>query len=133
MVKKTFLSIVVPCYNEEKNIRLGALNKISDYLAAVDFSWQVLIVDDGSQDNTVTLIKKFIEKNPRFRLIRKLHQGKARTVTAGILKAQGKYILFMDLDQAAPLSEVEKFLPYFKKDTMLLLALETKKEKARLF
>lgn len=115
MSKKTYLSIIIPCYNEEKNIRLGALTKVFDYLSNCDFSWEVVIVDDGSQDYTVELTEEFIQKHPDFRLVKNSHQGKARTVISGILKAEGKFALFTDLDQATPLSELDKMIPWLKK------------------
>jgi dolichyl-phosphate beta-glucosyltransferase len=114
-INKPYLSIVIPCYNEEKNIRLGALTKVNEYLKNRKYSWEVLIVDDGSDDQSADLVEKFIKNRPRFSLIRNSHQGKAGTVISGINKAIGKYILFTDLDQATPLSEVEKFLPWLEK------------------
>lgn len=113
-VRKPYLSVVIPCYNEEKNIRLGALNKVNNYLNSQKFDWEVLIVNDGSDDNSTDLVKDFIARKPRYKLINNTHQGKARTVTAGIMKAKGKYVLFTDLDQATPLSEFNKFMPWLE-------------------
>lgn len=115
MREKPYLSVVVPCYNEEKNIRLGTLTKVYDYLSTKDFTWEVIVVDDGSVDNTIELIEEFLATHPGFRLVKNSHQGKARTVTSGILKAKGKYVLFTDLDQATPLPELEKMLPWLEK------------------
>ena len=112
--KVSHLSVVIPCYNEEQNIRFGALEKVNNYLQKQTLSWEVLIVDDGSQDATAELVRKYIKNKPKFKLIERVHQGKARTVVTGVLRAQGEYVLFSDLDGATPLSEIEKFLPYFK-------------------
>lgn len=109
------LSVVIPCYNEEQNIRLGALDKVAHYMEKQKYAWEVLIVDDGSNDESRKLIKKITSEDKRFRLIENPHQGKAGTVITGMLSATGDYILFTDLDQAAPLSEVEKLLPWFEK------------------
>jgi len=115
MRKKLFLSVVVPCYNEEKNLRLGALEKVADYLKKQKYSWEVLVVDDGSTDKSVSLVEKFIAEHPNFSLIKNPHQGKAATVITGMLMTSGRYVLFTDLDQATPISEIEKVLPWLKR------------------
>src|SRR3989344_4801643 len=114
-MKKIFLSIVIPAYNEEKNIRLGALDKVARYLDTQSYEWEVIIVDDGSSDETTKLIEEFIDHNIRFQIIKNPHQGKAATVMTGIFAAVGIIVLFTDLDQATPLHESEKLLPWFKK------------------
>jgi dolichyl-phosphate beta-glucosyltransferase len=110
------LSIVIPCYNEEQNIRLGALDKVALYLEKQKFSQEVLIVDDGSTDKSRELIKKFTKTNKQFHLIENQHQGKAATVVSGIMIAKGANILFADLDQATPIDQLEKLLPWLEKD-----------------
>src|SRR3989344_2970286 len=106
------LSVVIPCYNEEQNIRLGALDKVARYLEKQPLVWEVLIVDDGSTDASKDLIKQFVGGNSHFRLIENTHQGKAGTVVTGMLAATGARILFTDLDQATPIDQVEKLLPW---------------------
>ena len=110
---KTLLSVVIPAYNEETNIRLGALDMVVRYLEAQTYEWEVILVDDGSADNTALLISDAIGRNPHFRLIKNPHQGKAATIITGMAKANGTIVLFTDLDQATPLKEVEKLLPWF--------------------
>ncbi len=112
---RPYLSVVIPCYNEEQNIRLGSLDKVAHYLEKQPFTWEVLIIDDGSTDESVKLINKFVLHNHRFKLIPNHHQGKAGTVVFGMLKAAGGYVLFTDLDQATPLDQVEKLFPWVKK------------------
>lgn len=115
MKQKLFLSIVIPAYNEEINIRLGALDKVTRYLEKQHFTWEGIFVNDGSNDATGTLLEQFVKQNKGFRLLNNPHQGKAATVISGMLAAEGEIVLFSDLDQATPLSEVEKLLPYFEK------------------
>lgn len=112
---KPFLSVVIPAYNEETNIRLGALEKVARFMDGLSYSWEVLLVDDGSADGTKGLLEEFALVNHGFRVIRSTHQGKALTVVAGVLAAKGGIVLFTDLDQATPIGEVEKLLPWFKK------------------
>ncbi len=116
-----FISVIIPCYNEEQNIRLGALDKVARYLERQKFRWEVLIVDDGSTDQSLELIKKFVTSNRGFKLIAASHQGKASTVVSGIQKALGEFILFTDLDQATPLDQVEKLLPWFNKGFTIVI------------
>lgn len=107
------LTIVIPAYNEETNIRLGALEKVIRYLEKATFTWEVIIVNDGSTDGTKNLLEDFVKGNKGFRIIHNQHQGKAYTVVSGMLGAQGEIVLFTDLDQATPLKEVEKLIPWF--------------------
>ena len=114
-MKPLYLSVIIPAYNEETNIRLGALEKVARYLEDQSYTWEVLVVDDGSKDASVTLIEEFVGQNPKFLMIKNPHQGKAATVITGILEATGDIILFSDLDQATPLNELENVLPWFEK------------------
>ncbi len=113
MMKPLKLSIVIPAYNEETNIRLGALDKVSRYLDQQTFSWEALIVDDGSGDGTPELLDAFAKANKRFSVIHNPHQGKAATVITGVMAAAGDIVLFTDLDQATPITELAQILPWF--------------------
>ena len=108
-----FLSVVIPSYNEETNIRLGSLDKVSRYLERQSFAWEALLVDDGSTDGSPKLLDDFAWVNPGFSVFHNPHRGKAGTVISGMLKARGSIVLFSDLDQATPISELEKILPWF--------------------
>jgi dolichyl-phosphate beta-glucosyltransferase len=111
---KPFLSVVIPAYNEEYNLRTGVLDSVYDYLLETNYQWEILFVDDGSTDNTVVLAERFANRHKNFTLLKEPHRGKAGTVTAGILKAKGEVILFTDTDQATPIDQIEKVLPKFK-------------------
>ena len=123
------LSIIIPCYNEERNIRLGALEAVASYLAKKKFSYEVIIIDDGSVDESRLLIKKFISHHPKFRLIHKKHQGKAAAVIAGLLAAKNKYVFFTDLDQATPINQIEVILPWFDKGYDVVIGSRNRKRK----
>lgn len=113
------LSVIIPAYNEEKNLREGALDKVKDFFAEEGefFDYEIIVVDDGSTDATKEIIKKeYLPYYPQIRLIENPHGGKANTVMTGMLKAQGDIILFTDMDQATPINQVLKFTPKFLKD-----------------
>jgi glycosyltransferase involved in cell wall biosynthesis len=111
-VSDIYLSVVVPSYNEMTNLRKGVLNKVEHFLGKQKYGWEVIIVDDGSTDGSIEFVEKFIKDIPRFKLIKNLHLGKAGAVTRGMLSAKGQYALFMDMDQATPIEEVSKLLPF---------------------
>lgn len=108
------LSIIIPAYNEENNLKRGVLEEVGNYLVSKRFVFEVIIVDDGSSDRSVELIKKFILKNKDFRLIQNQHGGKAYAVITGMQEASGDIVLFTDMDQATPINQIEKFLPKFE-------------------
>jgi glycosyltransferase involved in cell wall biosynthesis len=114
-VKPIDLSVVIPAYNEETNIRLGALDKVMRYLDTQDYSWEVVLVDDGSSDATGELLTAFAKANHGVRVIANPHQGKAATVITGMLQSDGEIVLFTDLDQATPINQLEAVLPQFKR------------------
>lgn len=113
-MKKVYLSVVIPAYNEEHNIRTGSLASIYEYLSEQSYSWEAIVVDDGSYDTTASLAEEFAKKHPGFRLMREPHRGKGGTVIAGILSAGGEVVLFADMDQATPINQIKSLLPKFK-------------------
>lgn len=113
-MNKIFLSVVIPAYNEEFNLRTGVLDSVYDYLSNADYNWEILFVDDGSTDGTLRIAKEFAKNHKNFFMLNEPHRGKAGTVTAGMLKAKGKIILFTDTDQATPIDQLEKVLPKFR-------------------
>jgi len=108
------LSIIIPCYNEENNIKRGVLDQVYHYLQQQAYEWQVIIVNDESTDQSRKLIQAFIRDKPRFALYDIAHGGKPAAVWAGIQKAEGEIVLFTDMDQSTPLDQVEKLLPWYE-------------------
>jgi glycosyltransferase involved in cell wall biosynthesis len=116
-----YLSVIIPCYNEESNIRLGALENVAHFLKKKDYSYEVVIVDDGSTDESKNLIREFLMDHENFRLVTNKHLGKAGTVIEGVYQAKGEFVLFSDLDQATPIQMIDKLLPYFEKGYDLVI------------
>jgi dolichyl-phosphate beta-glucosyltransferase len=113
-VYKIFLSVVIPCFDEMANLQKGVLEKIDHYLNKKKFPYEVIVVDDGSKDGSIQFVKEFVEEHENFSLIQNSHFGKAGAVTTGMLKAKGEYVLFTDMDQATPIEELHKLLPFIE-------------------
>jgi len=104
-------SLVLACYNEAQIFK-DSVKRIINTLNKTDFTWEIIFVDDQSQDDTVSLIKKAIKKYPRHHLsayYHKKNQGRGQTVKDGFLKAQGKIVGYIDID----LEVSEWYLPKF--------------------
>jgi glycosyltransferase involved in cell wall biosynthesis len=114
-MKKTYLSVVIPCYNEEENIKGGSLEAVYKYLKKQKYSWEVIISDDGSTDNSRALVSEIIKDRDNFRLLKNPHGGKPSALLYGIKDAKGEYILFSDMDQSTPIDQVGKLIPSAKK------------------
>jgi len=108
-----YLSIVIPSYNEENNIRTGSLSGMVDYLKEQDYTWEILVIDDGSTDKTAELAEKFAKNHKNIKVLKEPHRGKGGTVISGMLKATGSIVVFDDMDQATPIDQLEKILPKF--------------------
>lgn len=111
-MKKAHLSVVIPSYNEKKNISRGVLDQVVTYLKKQDYEWEVILSDDGSTDGTPEYLDEFARKHEGVVVLHNKHAGKAPTVKAGMLKANGEWRLFTDFDQSTPLKEVEKLFHY---------------------
>jgi glycosyltransferase involved in cell wall biosynthesis len=108
------LSIVIPAYDEAG--RIGpSLTAILDYLKAGDRHGEVLVVDDGSTDDTVTVVEGFTARYARagaeLRVLRNPgNRGKGYSIRHGMLSAGGEVVLFTDADLSAPITEAERLL-----------------------
>lgn len=109
---KPYLSVILPSYNEMKNIRRGVLEEVYQFLRDYQKSWELILTDDGSTDGTIRALEEFSRNDERIRLILNQHKGKGPTVKSGMLKAEGTWRLFSDFDQSTPLREVRKLLKY---------------------
>jgi glycosyltransferase involved in cell wall biosynthesis len=108
------ISVIIPCYNEEKNLERGVLEEVRAYLAKQSFPWEVVVVNDESTDNSKSLVGRFVEGQENFSLVDIPHGGKPAAVWAGIQRARGELVLFTDMDQSTPIGELDKLLPWYK-------------------
>jgi len=111
---RPFLSVIVPAYNEERRLP-QTLQRAVEYLAQQSYSSQVIVVDDGSRDQTAAVVAEFSAAHPSVELIRNDHRGKGYAVRTGALRARGEIVLFFDADSSTPIEDVEKLLPWFER------------------
>ncbi len=102
-----YLSIVIPAYNEEERIG-NTLKVILNYLSEQNYSSEVIVVDDGSNDSTVSLIKNDFPSVIIFK--QEKNQGKGAAVRRGMLEANGEITIFSDADLSTPIYETQKIL-----------------------
>lgn len=107
------LSVIVPCYNEGANLRRGTLEEMHAYLSEQPYSYEVLISDDGSTDESRDIIRDRLAGKPGFRLLENPHGGKPSAVWYGIRAARGEIVLFTDMDQSTPINQLGRLLPLF--------------------
>jgi dolichyl-phosphate beta-glucosyltransferase len=120
MTEQPLLSIVIPAFKEEKRIH-KILDAIIEYEKSKKFTVEVIIVVDGSPDETAEVAEKYKEKISALKIIdRKENKGKGYTVREGIMAAEGKYILFSDADNSTPVEQVDKLFKY-KEDYMVII------------
>ena len=108
------LSVVIPAYNEEKRIS-DTLMSVDAYLEKQSYDYEIIVIDNNSKDKTSEVVKKLesttVQKSS---VVLVTTPGKGAAVKAGLLEhATGDVVMFMDADNATPISEIEKFLPFF--------------------
>jgi dolichyl-phosphate beta-glucosyltransferase len=109
------LSVVLPCYDERERLP-ATLRRLCDYLSArgdpFEDTFEILVVDDGSTDDTAALAEAAARAEPRVRVLRLgANRGKGYAVAQGMRHARGEWILFSDADLSTPIEELERFVP----------------------
>src|SRR5580693_6748449 len=103
-------SIVIPAYNESE--RLGAtLEKVLAYVRQQGWDAEVIVVNDGSRDNTAAIVRAIAKNNPILRLLENPgNRGKGYSVRNGMLNSRGDIVVFSDADLSSPIEEMPKLL-----------------------
>lgn len=104
------LSIIIPAHNEELRLPIS-LNKIISFLESQPYDYEILIVENGSQDRTLAIAREFESRYPFVRAFSEQHAGKGLAVKRGMLEADGEYRFIADADLSMPIEEISFFLP----------------------
>lgn len=115
-----YLSIVIPCYNEEENLHRGVLTEVDNFLKKQKFNWEVIISDDESTDKSWTLVEEFIKGKKNYCHLKNNHGGKPFAIKSGLEKTKGEWVLLTDMDQATPIDQLAKLLPYFQSNDTVI-------------
>ena len=109
-----YLSVIVPAYNEAERIPKTLL-AMDVYLSKVNYPYEILVVNDGSRDNTADVVMKMAKIVKNLKLIDvKENHGKGSVVRDGMLAAKGDIRLFMDADNSTSVDQIEAMVPFFK-------------------
>ncbi len=121
-----FLSIIIPAYNEEH--RLGTtLFKLHDYLKNQSYDYQIMVVDDGSTDNTVGLVTDAKKSIANLELLQNAkNHGKGFVVRQGLLAVKGDWRLFLDADNSTSIDQLPNFLPMMKNYDVIIASRSVK-------
>ncbi|MBL8103696.1 MAG: glycosyltransferase family 2 protein [Anaerolineales bacterium] len=105
-----FLSIVIPAHNEESRLP-RTLGQILDFLQNQNYSFEVIVVENGSSDRTLELAYEFSSRHPNVKVYKEEQRGKGNAVRFGMLKANGDYRFICDADLSMPIEEIQNFIP----------------------
>ena len=106
----TFLSIIIPAYNEENRLP-KSLGQVLRFLEGQSFTSEVIVVENGSADNTLDVAQEFAQKHANVRVIKSDQRGKGLAIQRGVKEAKGEYLFMCDADLSMPIEEISKFFP----------------------
>jgi dolichyl-phosphate beta-glucosyltransferase len=105
-----FLSIVIPAHNEANRLP-RTLERTFSFLKKQTYTSEVVVVENGSSDNTLEIANSFIKEHANLIVIHEQNKGKGNAVRRGVLTARGEYRFICDADLSMPIEDLPKFLP----------------------
>ena len=109
-MNKIFLSIVIPAHNEENRLP-RTLEEIFSFLERQSYTSEVIVVENGSIDKTLSIANDFAKNHPSLVVIHEERNGKGNAVRRGVVAARGEYRFICDADLSMPIDDLPKFLP----------------------
>lgn len=110
-MEQPFLSVIVPSYKEGDRIGRNLL-EIDKYLKGKNYTYEIIVIVDGSPDNTAEVSRNYALQIPHLRVIENPeNHGKGYVVRQGLLEAQGRYRAFLDADGSTSITHLDSFLP----------------------
>lgn len=103
-------SVIIPAWNEERRIG-SSLQQVATFVRQQAKLIEVIVVDDGSDDDTVPIVEALADSHSFIRLIRNPHGGKGAAVRTGVSQGKGEFLVVSDTDLSVPIEELPKFLP----------------------
>lgn len=128
---KPLVSIVIPAYNEERQIG-ATLDTVMAYFESQPYSWEVIVADDGSTDGTAAILMDRAHKDERFKVASLPHRGKGFAVKHGMLQSQGRYRLMCDADLSVSIEYLGKFLAKMREKFDIIIASREKQGARRI-
>jgi dolichyl-phosphate beta-glucosyltransferase len=104
------ISIIIPAFDEGKRLP-ATLDRVERYLSTINLAAEVIVVDDGSHDDTADVVRRRSAGWPQLKLVSAEHNGgKGAAVRLGMVAARGRYRVFSDADLSVPIDDLEKLL-----------------------
>lgn len=123
-----FLSIIIPAYNESSIIE-DTLNKVNSFLSSKDFKSEIILINDGSTDDTKEIVTLYAKNNLNLKIIDLPHQGKGVAVKKGMLSSKGKWTFLCDADLSMSIDQLDKFLTEIQEDPSVDIIIANREHK----
>lgn len=131
----TSISLIIPCFNEQRRVT-ESMEKIARFFSEEQLDFELLVVDDGSTDNTASIVATLISSNPSLikyaHLLQISHKGKGWAVRNGMVRAKGKYLFISDLDLSVSLTHLKDFVESMENGADMVIASRQLKDSQRL-
>jgi dolichyl-phosphate beta-glucosyltransferase len=109
-LSRPLLSLVIPAHNEAQRLP-PSLGQIATFLSGQNYNAEVVLVENGSTDETYQIAQSFVKKMPYLRVFREKARGKGLAIKRGMLEALGEYRFMCDADLSMPIEQVNRFIP----------------------
>lgn len=114
-MEQPHVSLIIPAFNEEARIG-STLNRILRFLRSQPYTSEIIVVDDGSKDRTVEVVREISQGDDIVQMLRRQHLGKGGATRTGMLEGRGRYLFFSDADLSVPIETLPAFLTELEND-----------------